>query len=289
VQVSEAVDDHANGETPRSWFRWVVLGLSIPLSIILCGQIAWLVQAPAEPIEVRSDLTADYSPWTSAFFPGLDPNILLEALRDRNAGRWSNAEQAMNCFLLSSRCETAVPDESNTASGVDNVTPTPLRIAKDIETDFGQPNGMALLIQPGQVVVLDLRSTPILVTGSGDTAADILLFLAQGSDRAGRLDSLQISLGRKPEDDWTVIYARGDQTHGDTRVEIPYSNEDGIAGNGQNPATSSEDESSQHWVGYALDVDAAIKEPGLYEWMQIVVMPDVRESVGIDAIKVIGP
>jgi hypothetical protein len=288
--VSErSSEGQALGETSKSWFRWVVLGLSIPLSIYLCGQIAWLIQAPVEPVEVRSDLTADYSPWTSAFFPGLNPNILLEALQDRNEGRWSDAKRAMNCFLLSSRCDTAVPGESEAINSVEEITPTPLRIANYTKLDSIEPDGKALLIHPGEVVVLDLQETPILVTGFDDPEADILLFLDQRVGRTGRLDALQISLGRNPEGDWKVIYARGDQTHDDIALEMLYSIETEAAGDGQNPATSSTDESSQQWLGYALDVDAAIKESGLYGWMQIVVMPDIREPVGIDAVKVIEP
>jgi hypothetical protein len=55
-----------------------------------------MTRSPTDQVDVHSSLTADYSPWTTAFFPSLDPNILMAALRDRNEDGLSDTRQAMN-------------------------------------------------------------------------------------------------------------------------------------------------------------------------------------------------
>lgn len=245
-----------------------------------------MMRAPDDQVEVRSALTADYSPWTTAFFPGLDPSILLAALRDRNEAGLLDTRRMMNCFLLTSNCETADPDE-NHREEADVPAATPVRIDNNVEPDLTQPDGQGLLIEPGREIILDLRSAPILVTGSDELEADLLIYIIQDSDHGDNRDSLEVSLALRLEDVWIPVFSGGDQTHGDMEQELPYSDDSEVLGENENPITSSDDVFAQEWTGYAVDVDAWISEPGLYGWMRIGINPEASEAVTLDAVVVV--
>lgn len=267
--------------------RWVFFGLLTPFSIFLCGQIALKMDMPDEPMEVRSDLSADYSPWNEAFFPGLDPRILIEALRDGEEGGWLNTRRAVNCFLMTDRCETATPGAPEQALASVGATPTMLRIANEVEPDFDQPDGEGLKIEPGQEILIDLRSSPILVSGAEENKADFLLFTTTDSAGHNTISWIVISLSLKPDGLWTPVYVGGDQTHGDTVIEIPYSLQSEGGGGSQESAASSEDGLTQPANGLAIDVDAALSQPGLYGWMKLSTVSSASEAVVVDAIIVI--
>ena len=267
--------------------RWVLLGLLPPFSVFLCGQIALNMKVPAEPAEVRSDLSADYSPWNAAFFPGLDPRILIEALRDGEEGGWLNTRRAVNCFLMTDRCETATPEVLELAQESGVATPTALRIANEVEPDFDQPDGAGLTIGPGQEILIDLRSSPILVSGAEEREADFLLFITTETSAETVTAEFVISLSLKPDGLWTPVYVGGDQTHGDTTEELPYSIESERVGGSQDSAASSEDVSTQFTNGLAIDVDAALSQPGLYGWMKLSTISSASGPVVVDAIIVI--
>jgi hypothetical protein len=243
----------------------------------MCGQTAWILTAPAKPDEVRSSLTADYSPWTNAFFPGLNPDILIEALRDREGGGWMSPRQVMDCFLLKADCEVRqgaalVPEG------------TSLRIANDREPDFDQPDGYSFALAPGMSVILDLRESPILVDGSTNPGADVLIVFIGSEQQRVFLNDLSIAFALKPEGEWFPLMQGGDQMHNDSEVEIPYSNEIAAA---QGNEASSEDALVQQSWGIALDLDASITQAGLYGWMQIGLSERAEEPLNIDAIIVL--
>jgi hypothetical protein len=258
----------------------VLIVLLTPLSIYLCGQAAWMMRTPTDEVEIRSSLTADYSPWTTAFFPSLDPSILMAALLDRDEGGLFDTRRAMNCFLLTSGCERV------SEGGLQDMgaTATPLRIANNVEPDLTQPDGQGLLIKPGREVILDLRSAPILVIGSEEPAADLLIYIIEGNDGTAHIE---ISIAETPEGTWIPVFFRGDQPHGDMELELPYSSDNEVFGENQPPSTSSDDAFVQGWIGFGLDVDASVTEPGLYGWLRIGIEPDAAEPVALDAVIVV--
>ena len=274
-------------ERKQRKLRWVLFGLLTPFSVFLCGQLAMTLQVPAEPAEVRSDLSADYSPWNAAFFPGLDPRILVEALRDGEGEGWLDTRRAMNCFLMTRSCETATPGALEVVEHNLEVTPTALRIANEVEPDFDQPDGTGLQIEPGQEILIDLRSTPILVSGSEEKDLDLLIFTVQAPNFGIAAETIVISLALKPNGLWTPVYVGGDQTHGDTDAEIPYSEQSEGAGASQESAASSGDAYPQQSSGFSIDVDASLKQPGLYGWMKLATISNASEPVVVDAILVI--
>jgi hypothetical protein len=277
--VSEKHGDSAK-KKQRTRLRWALFVLLTPLSIFLCGQAAWMMRGPEDQVEVHSSLTADYSPWTTAFFPSLDPSILMAALRDRNEGGFSDARRAMNCFLLTSGCEIVRQMEIG-------VTATPVRIANNVEPDLTQPDGQGLMLQPGREIILDLGSTPILVTGSVEPAADLLIYIIQDLDQEDEIASLDVSVARNPDDPWIPVFVGGDQTHGDMELELPYSMDNQVFGQTQPPSTSSDDALNQEWISLALDVDTSVMEPGLYGWLRIGIKSEASEPVALDAVVVV--
>jgi hypothetical protein len=263
--------------------RWVLILLLSPLSIYLCGQLAWLGRAPPDEVEIHSSLTADYSPWTAAFFPSLDPNILMAALQDRREGGLSDAGRAMNCFLLSSGCEMV----SQADTQVMQATPMPLRIANNVEPDLTQPDGEGLLLSPGKEIVLDLRDTPILVSGTDEPQAEVFIYILQDPDQKDGDDLLEISIAMQQTDAWIPVFTRGDQPHGDIMLKLPYSTNNEIRGENQTPFISSEDAFLQDGFGFGLDVDASVAEPGLYNWLRIGIINEADHAVALDAIVVV--
>lgn len=238
------------------------------------------MRAPTDEVEIRSSLTADYSPWTTAFFPSLDPSILMAALLDRNAGGLSDTRRAMNCFLLTSGCERVSQGD---LQGM-GATATPLRIANNVEPDLTQPDGQGLLIQPGREVTLDLGSAPILVTGSEEPAVDLIIYVIQADDENAYFE---ISIAQALDDTWIPVFFREDHPQGDMELELPYISDNEVFGENQTPSTSSDDAFVQDWIGFGLDVDASITEPGLYGWLRIGIKPEAGEPVALDAVIVV--
>ncbi|TFH37629.1 MAG: hypothetical protein E4G99_02065 [Anaerolineales bacterium] len=236
---------------------------------------------------MRSDLSADYSPWSSSFFPGLDPRILVDALRDSDRSGWSDTRQAMNCFLTTSGCEAAMPGALEGDPEAVETTTTVLRIANEAGSDLDQPDGVGLQIDPGQEILLDLRSTPIWVTGLEEREADIMLITLDDSSATANAAGLEISLALKPDGPWRQVYTGGDQIHGDSAAEITYSIGSEGAGGGHETPASSADASARQWLGIAIDVDAFLSEPGMYGWMHLRVISNASEPVVVDAIRVL--
>lgn len=281
------MDERDEGAGHKKWqgrLRWILILLLTPASLLFCGQLAWTLYHPADLEEIRSDLTADYSPWQSTFFPGLDPNILSAALRDQDGAGWVEPRRALDCFLLTARCQTAIPEVKGIQGEGEFSAPTPMRIANGVEPDFDQPDGMGLEILPGMEILLDIRNTPILFPGGNDAGADVLFFTI---DSVQQEPAFTVSLALKPDGPWTDIYIGGDQTHGDNQNEIPYSNGNGEAGDLYDPSRSSEVASGGQTVGLAVDVDDSLQTPGLYGWMRLRVEAEENESVFVDAIVVI--
>ncbi len=265
----------------KNRLRWVLFGLVTPLFIYLCGQVAWTVRAPLNGAEIRPSLTADYSPWAAAFFPGLDPQILKAAIEDREErGLWYS-RRSMSCFLLSSACELSEPTQQEQLLE-EKETETPLRIANDVEPDLNQPDGQVLMIQPGKQVVLDLREAPILVTGSIEPETDVVIYTLRPETEAGGHASYTLSLALRPEDAWVTVFNGEDQVHGDSGTELPYSigSEAGEVEAGQAAFASAD------LTATAVDVDASIRAPGLYGWLRIAINPEAEAPLALDAVVV---
>jgi hypothetical protein len=243
----------------------------------MCGHAAWILTAPMESVEVESSLTADYSPWNTAFFPGLDPDILIEALRDRQGGTWLSPRQVMDCFLLNPACEVTEVEQKTTPA-------TQVRIANDKEPDFDRPDGFSFELAPGTSVLLDLRDFPILIDDSYDTAADVLILFIGDDGPSKFIDALRVEFALRPEGEWFPIALGGDQIHTDSGLEITYSDEALAAqGNG----VSSEDVLAQDTWGVALNLNELLTQTGLYGWMRLGLSEAAQESLQIDAIIVL--
>jgi hypothetical protein len=207
----------------------------------------------------------------------------MAALRDRNEDGLSDTRQAMNCFLLNTGCESV--SQSDQQGRV--ATVTPLRIANDVEPDLTQPDGQGFMLQPGREIILDLQNTPILVTGAVEPEADLLIYVIQDEDSMEMVAYLDVSLAQGQADPWIPVFIGGDQLHGDMELELPYSSDTEVIGDTQLPSTSSDDAFVQDWVGFALDVDTSVEEPGLYSWLRIGIKPEADGPVALDAVIVV--
>ncbi len=273
---------HSAIKQAQARLRLVLLVLITPLSIILCGQAAWMMRAPSADVEVRSGLSADYSPWTTAFFPGLDPSILLAALKDRNEGSL-DTRRALSCFLLTSGCEI-VTQSGSEAEDVTTMPESELRIANDVEPDLTHPDGRALRLQPGRAVALDIRSGPILVSGGDEPQADLLIYFLDDSTW-DETEYLEVDIALRPEDAWIPVFNGGDQTHGDSQLGMPYG--DGNPGLGDPVSPGLSDDALVNTNGFAIDVDRGGLPTGLYGWLRIGIDPAAPGPIGVDAIVVV--
>ena len=68
---------------------------------------------------------------------------------------------------------------------------------------------------------------------------------------------------------------------------LTYSSDNEVFGEIQPPSTSSNDALVQGWIGFGLDVDASVTEPGLYGWLRIGIEHDAAEPVALDAVIVV--
>ena len=143
------------------------------------------------------------------------------------------------------------------------------------------------LIEKSNDVILDLQATPIIVSGSEEPEADLLIFIIDDLAQKNQSADIDISMSLRPEESWIPVYIGGDQPHGDMELELPYSWDNEVFGENQPPSTSSDDALAYEWIGLSLDVDASIKEPGVYSWLRIGIRPSATAPVALDAVVVV--
>jgi hypothetical protein len=164
--MTQAETDHetregASGKHARPWFLlpWMVV---VSLILFACGQLALVLRAAPGTADTRSNLSADYSPWSFMPMAPLDPAFLVQLASDLEID--PSIVDSPVCLLPGSECQ-ASPTASVTppllgatqdppGSGVDG-TPTTTRTPwlggappRATPTDGGGPSNPAPSAMP---------------------------------------------------------------------------------------------------------------------------------------------
>jgi len=132
--------------------RWLISLILLFLTLLSCGQLALWINAPTVYANTRSQLKADYRPWTFTIIRPVDPAIIQEIQRDEGSEANGELVVVMESFWL-----TPTPDNSQSSAATATVpaftaTSTPTSVS-------GEATHLALTDTPVALARVTASST----------------------------------------------------------------------------------------------------------------------------------